>query len=535
MASSIRGGTHVTPIFTLLVTLALGGDGLELDSDGDGLSDFSELTKYLTDPANADSDGDGLKDFVPGERREYTYTVEAVMRVLPPVDEASLTDAYQDGRILKRTKEYVEIEVVVYPRNGVAGAIGQRRDWRTPDPRLAKWLAPGPTTNFDSKMQRDLLDSLATDGIDLGALTDAAAAPRIARWLLERAQFEDSFTTFAVEWKNGKPRVANELADSVAAALRKSSRTLDDQWNRELFGKGMYETRMHGTCTSTAIYLQTGLRAAGIPTRTIVCVPVIDASDPSEHALIDKLQDESVRQTLRASVARLGNSWASHTFNEVHVGGRWQRLNYAKLAQNVLDVDAMGLMIHVNTFDDHARAGLVEWGKRAARKEKDDAFGHSNPYSCLELSDRVGEHADPRRLQALEAIFTTLTVNRVERYSDAEAAGRVKMRLDDPDTAGHFVIHVEETIPGQASEQYKKFYDLCGKDFVFRAAGRLEIPARATRGYWVDPATDLRSFYLRVEPADFEQMAKDVDYVLEYRAGDEPCGWAVSPGTTARR
>ncbi len=37
--------------------------GQDVDSDGDGLSDFHEQHKYLTDPQNADSDGDFLTDY----------------------------------------------------------------------------------------------------------------------------------------------------------------------------------------------------------------------------------------------------------------------------------------------------------------------------------------------------------------------------------------------------------------------------------------------------------------------------------------
>lgn len=519
----------------MLVGIATSFAAKDVDSDGDGLSDFAETTKYLTDPNAADSDGDGLKDFIPAERREYTYSVRAVMRVLPPIDEKSLTDDYQDGRVLKRGKDFVEIEIVIYPRNGVAARIEGRSDWRKPEPALAAWLAPGPTTNFDAAMTEDMLESLTRDGIDLAAMTDAQAAPRVAKWLLDRAKFEDSFTTFAVEWKNGKPRVARELEERVAETLRKNGRSLDEQWRRELLGKGMYETRMHGTCTSTAIYLQTGLRAVGIPTRTIVCIPAIDASDPSEHALVDGLSDPTMRDALKASIASLGTSWASHTFNEVHVGGRWRRLNYTRLGQNVVGDGAMGLFVHVHTFADHAEAGLVEWGKRAARDAKDDAFGHSNPYSCLELSDLVGKHADPERLVALEAIFRALSIERVDRYSDVEAEGKVKMRLDDPETAGHFVMSVRESLPGWGTDQYAKFYELCGKRFALRSAGRPDVPARATRGYWVVPESEVRAFYLRVEPDDFVAMAKDVDYSLAFLADGSPCEWRVLDGVVVRR
>ena len=54
----------------------------DIDSDGDGLSDFQEVHKYLTDPNEKDSDGDGKNDDDWDERREYQYTIRSVVRVM---------------------------------------------------------------------------------------------------------------------------------------------------------------------------------------------------------------------------------------------------------------------------------------------------------------------------------------------------------------------------------------------------------------------------------------------------------------------
>lgn len=52
------------------------------DTDRDGLSDFREIHKHFTDPNRADSDGDGTPDGDWSERREYSYTVRSILRVL---------------------------------------------------------------------------------------------------------------------------------------------------------------------------------------------------------------------------------------------------------------------------------------------------------------------------------------------------------------------------------------------------------------------------------------------------------------------
>src|SRR6185503_3684137 len=97
--------------------------------------------------------------------------------------------------------------------------------------------------------------------------------------------------------------------------------------------------------TSSAIYLQTGLRALGIPTRTILCIPALDANDEREVAWIDgRIAHDGVRRILKTCALRQRDSWTSHTFNEVWIGGRWRRLNYDQLGQNILDPKGLGLM-----------------------------------------------------------------------------------------------------------------------------------------------------------------------------------------------
>jgi hypothetical protein len=171
---------------------------------------------------------------------------------------------------------------------------------------------------------------------------------------------------------------------------------MQEQFDHELMGAGMFRNRTRGSCTSSAIYFSTCLRAVGIPTRTIICIPVIDASDPAERAMIANLRHERVREAVKHAADKVGDSWTSHTFNEVHVGGRWRRLNTDRLDQQILDPEVLGLMVHVNTFIDMSEAGLIAWGRRHALSDDQksrDLFGHANPYSCVSLTDQFGEHA----------------------------------------------------------------------------------------------------------------------------------------------
>jgi len=412
-----------TVLILFSLCLALAGAPKDKDSDRDGLPDFQEIHKYFTDPGKVDSDGDGIRDGEGDERREYTYTVQCVMHIMPPFNEKAMNDDFQDARVLKKGKDHVEMEVILYPFNTCSEAIGADDEWRRRSASLKEFVKPGITTNWNSKMRKDLLAALEEDGIDVANGTDRQAAEEVSAWLMKRAEFEDSFTTFAVIFQGGRAKVAPGMREVVDAELRRQGRTLKEQWDRELFGRGMFYNRIRGTCTSSAIYLATSLKAVGLPTRTIVCFPVIDASDPSERTLAEGITNHRVREIVLDSAEERGNSWASHTFNEVYVDGRWRRLNYQKLGQNILDKQCLGLMVHVHTFVDHA------------------------------------------------------------------------------------------------------------KEFVLRAEGHPEIPARATRGYWTDVAHSVKDFYLRIEPRDFERMKRGVSYELVAVAdGGDGYRWKVAPG-----
>ena len=69
----------------------------DLDSDSDGLSDYQEIHKYLTDPQKKDSDGDSVPDSDCHERREYTYTIRTVVKVMRPVNIVAVCNALMVG------------------------------------------------------------------------------------------------------------------------------------------------------------------------------------------------------------------------------------------------------------------------------------------------------------------------------------------------------------------------------------------------------------------------------------------------------
>lgn len=498
----------------------------EPDADKDGLSDFHERHKYFTDPKKADSDGDGVPDGDWDERREYSYSVRAVMHVMAPFDVASMSDDYQDVRVLEERADLLEFEVVVYPFNTVASAIAPDPGWRKPRSELKPFAEPGVCSNWDKELQKQLAAELKDRGVDLGALDDVETARQVSRWLMERSREEDSFTTFAVAFERGRPKVPEHRQADVAATLAERGRTLEEQWDHELFGKGMFDNRIHGSCTSSAIYLQTGLRAAGLPTRTVLVTPVVDANDEREVAWLGTLQHVGLRAKLQRAAERQKGSWTSHTFNEVFVGGRWRRLNYTELGQNVLD-DGLGLMVHVHTFGDHSEAGLVGWGDRARHPLHGALFGGPNPYSCVSLSDRFGVHG--KVPNELFSGLRELTIVDVAWYDDPERPLGLTTTLWETESAGYFFAYFDtEGVDGRDALELWRAAD---QRFVLRADGQAEVPAACVEKFWGKEG----AFIVRIEPEDLRRMAKGVAYELEWAGVEEAPRWVVREGVRLER
>ncbi|GEM_PF-2560461 len=371
------------------------------DTDGDGLSDFQEVHKYLTDPAQQDSDGDGTPDGDWDERREYAYSIRTVLRYLPPFNDGGLNDDFQDARLLKQTDDYVEIEVVHYPLATSQESIPENANWRQDYAHMSEHLAPGVTTNWDEPMKRDLLAALKADGIDVETLTDKQVVEQVSRWLMKRSRSLDNvFTTFYVYCANGRPQVYPGLEEAFQNEFNRDSSNYDwpieQHFDHELLGKGMFYNKTHGSCTSVAVYLTTVLRALGIPTRMVLVTPAVDASDREQILMVkNALTHNRVRETILTGLRRSSRGFTNHTFNEVYVGNRWCRLDYTQLGCGILGLHRFGLQTHVYTFNDLSDINLAAtWGVRYARGERNDTFKHSNPYTAVEISERFGSHGN---------------------------------------------------------------------------------------------------------------------------------------------
>lgn len=520
-----------TFVFALFFALSLavpaigqGDRDTDADTDGDGLSDFSETHKYLTDPKAEDSDGDGVPDGDWNERREYGYTIRTVVRVIGPCGLGDLCDDYQDARVLEETDAYVEIEVIHYPLSTAGERIKGRRDWQRVAAEMKEYTRPRINTDWDAKMRRDLLAELAAAGIDVDQLNDKEIVERVSRWFMDTYKSYEMFNALHVRYPGGKVQAIPGRERHIKKG--DPSWSLEDQFERELLGRSMYYHKTRGACTSSAMALTTVMRAVGIPTRMVLAIPVVDGSDPGQVAMVRHgVTNHAVRETVLRGLAPLENAFASHTFNEVFVGGRWRRLNYARLGQPILDHGMFGLLTHVHTFDDLSEWGLeATWGEWSAKHQKTFVFAHHNPYSTIGVSDRFGEHADLANPEVAKRELAGLTIGKVYWFHGPERPQSIGADECANDGSGHVLVHVEETFEGV--EELLGVYQSLDKEFVLKAKGEKDVRVEARRGFWFN------EFYLQIDGPEFATMAAGVPYALHALNAGGPPKWTVKPGLT---
>jgi Transglutaminase-like superfamily len=525
--------------FTFALVLAIPSTARsgDPDTDGDGLPDFQEIHKYGTDPAKKDTAGKGTPDGDSQQRREFTYSIRAVVRVMPPYNLKELNDDYQDVRVISETKEYAELEVIVYPLNTNANAIKGNPTWKKDYAGMKEYLKPGVTTNWDEAMRKDLLRELAKDGIDTDKLTDKEVVEQVSRWLFKRSKFRNMFCTFYVEFRDGKPQVVSGLDKQFEKDRGDKSWSAEEQFDHELFGRQMFANKTHGTCTSTAVLQTTVLRALGIPTRIILCIPVADGNDPAQLQLVEKgLTHHRMRRDIGFGVSA-SQGFTSHTFLEVFVDGRWRRLNYNTLGQNVVDRSYLGLMIHVHTFNDLSEANLAAtWGTRFAKGQRDEVFKFSNPYRLMEVSDHFGKYAKIANPRPGE--LTTVTIGKAywAGSKDSPAALPDSYRTAPSDGSGRLFLHANEWLEdGDGYLQYKVFLSKADQEFVLKAKDQPDVKIRLSGPYLTDTAHNLCELEVIIPKEEFAKLAKGVAYTLHPRNGHKGYDWRVADKLTVTR
>lgn len=489
----------------------------DVDSDRDGLSDVHEVHKYGTDPKKRDSDGDGIEDGDWRERREFAYTVRTVVHVMRPVTIEFLNDDYQDVRVLDEAEHYVELEVIHYPFSTIWKAPADKKKPKG----LSHWLTAGPSSNASKALGMEIRAAMGEDGLEVEDFATKDGAVQAARWLLARAEHHSGFTSFVTAFdEEGQPFVPEVFLGNAKRNAEKSGLSLEEQWQREVLAAGMFRTKSRGSCTSSAIYLSGCLRALGVPTRTVLCIPVIDASDEDEWRLMDLgISHHGVRAKVHGALDGGRQAWTSHTFNEVYVEGRWRRLNYTKLDQGILDETYLGLMTHVGTFHDWADAKFWETvGRRQKSDMGPDVFGHRNPYSTISLRDEFGVHSG---LENPEVPVETFEVAALHWMDAEELPDDIRKGNRE---RGRFGLIAEVMTPSQGA--WNRFLKLADKEIRLEAEGVPRIETQFHAGCWWYKH-DRAFIYVPLDDEMQEALKNGRSMRASARNGSDKAKWAL--------
>ena len=463
---------------------------------------------------------------------ETTYTVRATLRLLNPVNPDALNDPWQTARIVRKTDLYTDVEFTFFPLLPAEPSVGNP-DWWKDNVRLAEFTKPGVTCNYDAAMQRQLFGELKADGIDIDHLDDKAIVEKVSAWLLRRSHYIDRmFDTWFVDFPNGSPRVLPELRKAFEAGKGDPAWSDQQQFDRELLGRGMFENRTSGSCTSYAILQATVFKAIGIPTRIVLLTPIVDANDPTQLDLIcSNIHHHHVRAQMLRGLPATRDSFTNHTINEVFiggVGGRWVRLNYRRLDQPILDRSCLGLAVHTNTVNDWSEANYAAtWGKRYGLELRDDGVSKTaNPHRALALSDRFGAKATIDNPEVRDPEPKSAVVTRAYWLSDDSARPRFVPPSKDA-TCLYLMLHLEADPFQNDWHVLKSFLQRAPRQFELKSPGQAAIPAKVTADSVTNSDEDVFDIYLRVTLNDLAKMEKGIEYQLTPPGDADGMHWSL--------
>jgi len=446
-----------------------------------------------------------------------------------PCNTEVINDDYQDARVLDEAKTYVELEVIHYPFNTNDKTIQGQKILKDRLAELSQYLEPGLTTNFDDQMKEALLTALKGDNLNVATMTDKQIVENVAAWLLNRGKYRYMFGTYFVHFPQGKIEIYPGLEDAFRREKGNTTLPFPEHCQHEIYGKGMFNNRSYGTCTSTAIYLTTGLRAIGIPVRMVLAIPCIDATDPEQVGIIEKhISHNEVRRTILRAMRGL-RGFSAHTFNEVYVGGRWRRLNYKTLGQNIYGDGAMGLLTHVHTFNDLSESGLVNtWGWKYGKGEHDEIFQTSNPYRTMEISDQFGIYAKLTNPNVEIKEHKVITITKAYWHNSKGAPELVKNKSwTTPNDFGSLFIHGDEWFKSEPYTQYGDFMNKVDPNFTLVAEQVPSVKGRLSSSYITHMSSGVREIEILIAPPEYRKLKRGVAYKLVPANKKEDYRWQV--------
>ena len=351
------------------------------DTDADGLKDYEEYCKYRTDPTSADSDGDGISDADWDERREHTYSVRAVLDIKPPWDLESMNDLFQDARLMKEeASNYQKIEVILYPYASPVLLPNPYPRQLIPE-AFKKYVEPSYDLNYSTEMQMAIKEILSEETHTLGVI--ARLQHEIGQMKLTIPLYEPLIYTYR---NHGELVVDQEFFESMGRKVTETE--IEEALAVNYFGDSMFKRKRHGTCISRARIFATMLRAAGIPARMSVSIPMLYYYKGSGEwkRLIKNLDNEEVGggYAFEMPSVPIEVSMVGHSQVEVYLNNHWIRLGY-QLNEGPLFAGTNLVYIKIVDAADFSEVDFTKtWTPGQWVKER--------PYRTVELSDQVAKY-----------------------------------------------------------------------------------------------------------------------------------------------
>jgi len=276
-----------------------------------------------------------------------------------------MNDLYQDARPADRKarlKDGTVVEVLLFPFS--TPHVFAQPYPRAPIPEsLRKYVARDLSMNFSDETQKEIRDKIVK-----GATTDVEAVEKILAWMASETRLANTLPEFAffnvvdnkIVWRQslGSPEQDQRLLQT------------------NFFGDAMFKSRLHGTCSSTATLRATMLRAAGIPTRLIQNLPLINRYEGDPEPLVEALR---MRIMAKGYDWGQGGGGANHVYNEVFLNNRWIRVD------NVINPGPfVGDKLFVRVYS------LASWNDRPdwrTPRPQEEGWNENRDFRTLEVSD----------------------------------------------------------------------------------------------------------------------------------------------------
>ena len=351
------------------------------DTDADGLTDYEEHCKYRTDPTLADSDRDGIPDADWDERREYTYSVRVVLDIKPPWNLEAMNNLFQDARLMQHAQSnYQKVEVIVYPYASPV-LLPTPYPSQLTSRSLKKYIKPTCDLNYSPEMQMAIKKILSNETHTLGVI--ARLQHEVGQMKLATPLYAPFVYTYT---DHGELVVDQEFFKSMDRKVTETE--IEEALAVNYFGDSMFKRKQHGACVSRARIFATMLRAAGIPARVTMGVPLIyyyKGTGEWEH-LIKNLNNEGVTGSFSFEIPTVPSEVpiVGHSQVEVYLNNHWIRLGYQLNEGPIFAATDIVFVKIIDAVDFAAIDFTKNWSPGSWLEER--------PYRTVRLSDQSATH-----------------------------------------------------------------------------------------------------------------------------------------------